>query len=317
MRSAPSQLKRGGVARPLATALIDGSISFDRSAWNLKPTTKHGYRKSRKRFDRWFDDAVGRPATLGDIFNPDNVNAYLADHADRPTMSRNDVIAFHALSKWAVATHIVPKDPLAGVALPRGRGTKRKPFADADVPAIIKAAAESGLGTRDRAIIILALSAALRPAEMVALQLSDVNLSDGWLNVRIETTKTDAGERTIPLDPQAIDSLDEYINDMRGTTEGALFLTMASQPFTYLGFMSMHYRLRDRLRKQGIKYEPYRMRHTGITNWARTGLSATTLKELAGHQSIATTQRYVGRMSKKDLSRLPHAFTAMYGRIAR
>lgn len=303
------------MARSLAQALAEASLSFDRSSLNLKRLTLDGYRKSRKRFDKWFEDEHGRPATIRDLLTEDNVHDYVAAHADSETMVRNDVIAFHAFSRWAVRSHIVLKDPLAAVKLPRGRGTRRKPFADNEVIAIIKAAAESGMGVRDKAIVVLALSAALRPAEMRLLQLSDVNLHEGFLNVRIETTKTDAGERTIPLDPQAIAVLDEYIHDMRGTAEGPLFQTLAGGRFTYLGFMSMHYRLRDRLRKQGISYQPYRMRHTGITNWARTGLNSTTMQQLAGHKSIATTQRYVGRLSKDDLARLPHAFTAMYGRV--
>lgn len=303
------------MARPLSTALADASISFDRSAWNLKPVTLHGYRKSRKRYGCWFEREHGRPATIRDLLSEDNVNDYVVAHAYAPTMARNDVIAFKSFSRWAVRSHIVVKDPLAGVALPRGRGTRRKPFNDAEVPAIIKAAAASGLGVRDRAIVLVGFAASARPVEVWNLQLSDLNLQEGWLNVRIETTKTDAGERTIPLDPQIVAILDEYIHDMRGTEEGPLFLTDDGQPFKYNGFKSMHYRLRDRLRKQGIKYQAYRMRHTGITNWDRAGLSPSTIQQLAGHKSYATTQRYIGKLSKDDLARLPHVFTKTYGKI--
>jgi integrase len=303
------------VARPLSTLFLDALASFERSRWDLKPTTKHGYHKSLKRFARWFEDEHGRPAILRDLTEV-VADDFLAAYADRRTMSRNDCIALHAFSAWATKSHIFLKDPLAGVHLPRGKGGRRKPFGDEEVAAIIKTAAESALGVRDRTIVILGLAAALRPVEMLQLQLSDVNLREGWLNVRLETTKTDAGERTIPLDPQAIAALDEYINDMRGNAPGPLFQTLAGEPFTYLGFMSMHYRLRDRLRLQGIAYQPYRMRHSGITNWARAGLTATTIQQLAGHKSIATTTRYIGRLSNQDLARLPHAFTSTYGRIA-
>lgn len=87
--------------------------------------------------------------------------------------------------------------------LPRAHGTKRKPFTDDEVKTVIAAAAESATGVRDKAIIVLGLATALRPVETWQLQLTDVDLREGWLSVRLDTTKTDAGERVVPLDPQS------------------------------------------------------------------------------------------------------------------
>jgi integrase len=229
-------------------------------------------------------------------------------------MARNDCIALRQLSQWATKAHIFAVDPLRGIELPRGRGGRRKPFRDAEVPAIIKAASDSALGPRDRAVVILGLSAALRPAELWQLQLQDIDLRDGWLMVRLETTKTDAGERSIPLDPQAVAALDEYVSDYRGRVEGPLFLNNRGAAFRYWGFMQLFARLRKRLRDQGIDFSSYRMRHTGITNWARSGVEAPILKQLAGHKSIVTTQNYIGQMSRSDLARIPRAFSDIYGR---
>lgn len=294
------------MARRLSTPLSEAIASFERSRWDLRPSTKLGYLKTLRRFAQLY-------GTLADL-TAENVNDYLASVADHRTMARNDCIALRQLSQWATKAGIFSTDPLRSVELPRGRGGKRKPFPDGEVPAIIKAAAESSFGPRDKAVVVLGLSAALRPAELWQLLLTDVNIREGWLTVRLETTKTDAGERSIPLDPQAIAALDEYVSDYRGNKEGPLFLNNRGVAFRYWGFMAMFARLHNRLREQGVEFSSYRMRHTGITNWARSGVEAPMLKQLAGHKSIVTTQNYIGRMSRSDLARLPSAFSEIYGR---
>jgi len=303
------------MARSLSTSLTAAVASFDRSRWDLKPSTKTSYFKTFNRFGRFIENAIGRPAQLGDLVD-DNVNAFLAQEADRKTMARNDCIALRQLAQWATKNGIFPRDPLAGIELPKGRGGKRKPFADADVKAIIAAASESKLGPRDRAVIVVGLAAALRPAEIWQLQITDVNLREGWLTVRLETTKTDAGQRTIPLDPQAIAALDEYVHDYRGTRDGPLFLNTRGDAFTYWGFMALFARLTRRLEERGIDFSAYRMRHTAITNWVRAGVETLVVKQLAGHKSVVTTQRYVGELTREDLARIPSAFTRIYGRVA-
>jgi len=303
------------VARSLSTSLTAAVASFDRSRWDLKPSTKTSYFKTFSRFGRFVERELGRAAQLGDLVD-DNVNAFLAQEADRKTMARNDCIALRQLAQWATKNGIFPRDPLAAVELPKGRGGKRKPFADADVKAIIAAASDSKFGPRDRAVIVVGLAAALRPAEIWQLRLSDVNLGEGWLTVRLETTKSDAGQRTIPLDPQAIAALDEYVHDYRGTRDGPLFLSARGDAFTYWGFMALFARLSHRLEERGVDFSAYRMRHTGITNWVRAGVETLVVKQLAGHKSVVTTQRYVGELTREDLARIPSAFTRIYGRVA-
>jgi len=296
------------MARSQQTPLASALDSFLRARWDLKPRTKLGYEKSIKRFMRTHD-------TVGELTS-ENVNDYLAGIANHKTMARNDCIALRQFSKWATKSGIFALNPLVSVELPKGHGTKRQPFTDVEAKAIIAEAAKSGNGARDQAIIVLGLATALRPKELWLLQLSDVDLRDGWLSVRLETTKTDAGERVVPLDPQVAALLDEYINDFRGTKPGPLFLNARGDPFAYWGFMSIHYRLRNRLRTKGVDgFQAYRSRHTGITNWVRQGVESPIVQQLAGHKSISTTQLYIGRMQKSDIrNRVPLAFTATYGR---
>lgn len=81
--------------------------------------------------------------------------------------------------------------------------------------------------------------------------------------------------------------------------------------------MAIWHRLRDQLRARGIDgIMAYRARHTAITDWARVGIPAPIMQQLAGHKSIVTTQGYIGRIGTRDLARLPRAFSELYGRVA-
>src|SRR5207247_6158894 len=94
-------------------------------------STKTSYFKTFNRFGRFIENELGRTAQLGDLVD-DNVNAFLTQEADHKTMARNDCIALRQLAQWATKNGIFPRDPLAAVELPKGRGGRRKPFADAD-----------------------------------------------------------------------------------------------------------------------------------------------------------------------------------------
>lgn len=299
------------VARSRSTPLTSALESFVRDRWNLKPNTIRTYSNAIKRFAKTYE-------TLADL-TPDNVNDYLASIADHKTMSRNDCIALHQLAAWAVQRGIFTTDPLASVKLPRGRHGRRKPFDDVEVGRILGAIEDlSALGLRDKCIVALSIQTALRPAEVWQLELADVNLREGYLRVREETTKTEAGARVVPIEPQIIALLDAYIQDLRpDVDQPRVFLNNHGDPLTFWGFMNIHYRLRDKLKAIGIDgYMAYRARHTGLTNWANAGVSAPVLQKLAGHRSIVTTQRYLGDLKVSDLARIPRAFTDSYGRAA-
>lgn len=295
--------------RSLDTALSSAIESFLRARWDLKPNTLRTYRLALARFARVH-------ATLGEL-SAENVDDYLASIAEHRTMARNDAIALRQLSQWATKSRIFLTDPLASVSLPRGHNRRRSPFSAEEVRAVIEAASASPHGVRDRAIVVTAISTGLRPAELWALGIDDLDLRDGFLRVRPETTKTAAGERVVPLDPQCVAALESYLGDERPPKPGRLWLNAHGDPLTFHGFMAIWHRLRDQLRARGMEgIMAYRARHTAITDWARVGIPAPIMQQLAGHKSIVTTQGYIGRIGTRDLARLPRAFSELYGRVA-
>ena len=296
------------LARSLSTPLDEAIESFLRARWDLKPRTARGYAESLRRYAK-------HNKTLADL-TADKVDDYLASIAPKRTMARNDCIALRQLSLWATNARIFTRNPLEAVSLPRGHGTKRRPYSETDVPIIVREAGRGRFGIRNRAMVMVALDCAIRPEENWSLELSDLNLRDGYIRIRPETTKSEAGERVVPIDPQTVAAVSAYLEDERPGKPGRLWLNRHGDPFKYAGFMEIWHDIRDRLKDKGIQVQAYRARHTGITDMAYAGVPLPKLQKIAGHKSIVTTQRYIGPLEARDLANLPRVFSAKYGRLA-
>jgi len=74
-------------------------------------------------------------------------------------------------------------------------------------------------------------------------------------------------------------------------TEGWVFPSgSASGHFEQGSAKNQHFRA---VQLAGVQpFEPYCLRHTGLTDLAETGCDAFTLAKIAGHSSITITQRY-------------------------
>jgi integrase len=104
--------------------------------------------------------------------------------------------------EWAVGADLLAKNVGRYVTGPRAAG--RAPD-DTLTPDEVARVLEAAAGTEWHAPIWLALRYGLRIGELVALEWQNVDLAAGTLTVA--KAKTAAGERTLPLTPEALDVL--------------------------------------------------------------------------------------------------------------
>lgn len=287
----------------------DVAESYLRSKHELRPWTRRSYAKVFVRIARICP-------TIGDL-TLERVNAYLAakTQAGHATIAHHDGGACKRLAAWCVAARILPSDPLAGLSVPTQPKRRRKPFSDAEVDAILAAAQASCHSERDVAIITIAISCALRKDELRRLVWpDDIDLVRAFLHVR--DTKSEAGERTVPLSRRAIALIDSYVKDWRPSpAPGPLFLTQHGDPFSYDGFSQVFSRIKKRL-PASVGFMAHRARNTGLTDWRRAGVDIATLAKIAGHSDISHTERYLGDITPEEIARVPDAFARFHGRRA-
>lgn len=287
----------------------DVAESYLRSKHELRAWTKTSYQKTFTRMARTCP-------TIGDL-TLEFVNDYLAVmlEAGHRTIAHHDGGAAKRLAAWCVTARILPDNPLAALSVPVQPKRRRKPFTDTEVEAIMAAANASCHSERDVTIITLAIACALRKDEIRKLHWpDDIDLKQEFLRVR--DTKSEAGERVIPISRKAIALIDAYVKDWRPSqAPGPLFLTQHGDPFTYDGFSQVFSRIKKRL-PASVNFMAHRARNTGLTDWRRAGVDIATLAKIAGHSDISHTDHYLGDITPAEIKRIPDAFAQFHGRRA-
>lgn len=146
-------------------------------------------------------------------------------------------------------------------------------------------------GTRDKLMIELLYTTGIRRAELVGLQLKDINNSNNTLKVLGKRNK----ERILPLLPSTTFMLQEYVL-LRSKLEkiadsSCLFLTKGGLKI----YETLVYRTINKyfsLVSPKVKKSPHILRHTFATHLLNRGADLNSVKELLGHSSLASTQVY-------------------------
>ncbi len=177
--------------------------------------------------------------------------------------------------------------------------------------------------------VILMFYLAVRPGEIVALQESDFR--NGLLSIQrmesgefeeiepgkytrvsrgvAEHTKTDAGDRDIPLIKKAIDiiTLVMKVNAAHGNSGGYLFLNNGER----IKESGISWRLEKYCNHLNIPYRsPHKIRKTAISCMIDGGMNINTIRKFVGHEDERTTYNnycYDRRTSEQVLNQLENA----------
>ncbi|AVI62506.1 tyrosine-type recombinase/integrase [Halomonas sp. GFAJ-1] len=148
---------------------------------------------------------------------------------------------------------------------------------------------------RNRAMLLLTHWCGMRVGEVASLRVSDVVSEDGSIRseIRLTASQTKGKRARVVYVPSRMRK--ELQNYVQRSTKPArsvyLFNTQKSQRFTANTATQLLQRLYARAGIEGAT--SHSGRRTFITELAGKGVSVRVLAELAGHQSIQTTQRYI------------------------
>ncbi len=233
-------------------------------------------------------------------------------HQSAATISRT-WSTWNQLFTFAVAEQILPGNPMAAIDKPRVPRSRPKAITgDDSVERLLRAAAKGRTGARDPwperdfAVIVTLLTCGLRLSELLGLTIQSVDgpPGDRVVGVRGKGNK----ERTVPLEPEVEAILAEYLETRLRRFPGRLAPTdplFVANDGTAMRRGGLQY-LVDRLyREAGIRTSVpagalvHALRHTFATSLARNGASGVELQRLLGHESLATTQRYVDASARE------------------
>ncbi len=155
--------------------------------------------------------------------------------------------------------------------------------------------------TRDYCILTLFLNCGLRLAELVGLNVRDVNLTEKTMVVTGKGNK----QRKIYLNKACVDALTEYMqirpqNNLKGDDRNALFISRLNKRIGRQAVQLMVYHYLEVIGLDGQHYSCHKLRHTAATLMYQHGnVDVLVLKEMLGHEAIATTEIYTHLENKQ------------------
>ena len=171
-----------------------------------------------------------------------------------------------------------------------------------EVQAILRRCSpRAATGIRNRALIVLMWRAGLRVSEALALRPKDVDLERG--EVRILHGKGDKA-RVVGLDPQAVSIVAAWMQwrKMLDGVDGRrpLLCTLDGGPVYSSYVRTLLRRLGE---KAGIekRVHPHGLRHTFAVQLLREGANMAVIQGALGHESIATTSRYLAHLAPEEV----------------
>jgi integrase/recombinase XerC len=193
-------------------------------------------------------------------------------------------------SDEAVSASGVRRNPANDVRAPKA--TKRLPETlDPDQMArLLEIPPGDSFVTRDRAIMELFYSSGLRLAELVALDMSHLKLTDRTVRVQGKGRK----ERLVPVGSVAAKVLKKWCQERQALAkpnETALFVGRGGRR---LGPRAIQTRVAQWARRQGLRTHvyPHLFRHSFATHLLESSRELRGVQELLGHADISTTQVY-------------------------
>ncbi|HSW46620.1 MAG TPA: tyrosine recombinase, partial [Phycisphaerae bacterium] len=136
------------------------------------------------------------------------------------------------------------------------------------------------LMARDRAILELFYATGLRVSELVGLRLGDIHLDIGYVRCIGKGSK----ERIVPMGSKAVESLKEYIDQLRpelvtGRTTDRVFLSRTGKPLDRTNCWRMVVKYARRMGVSG-KVSPHTLRHSFATHLLAGGADLRVVQEM-------------------------------------
>ncbi len=248
---------------------------------------------------RW-NGAIGRRKAAE--LRPADIEAALAKMMKARPMSRATMVKLRAVLNMAMAwTELrgeIPRNPVVGVALPKGTPSREKVALTA--PQLRDLSAELH-GHDLEALFLLSAGCGLRPGEAAAVTVDALDLEAGTVSV-VQTrrakgsrpyiapeTKTAGSRRTVELPAVTLDALHRHL-DKTGITGGLLFATPTGGP---LWPSSDRAALRKACEAAEVPVvSPNELRHTYATLAREAGVPAHVIAHSMGHTSTRMVEAH-------------------------
>jgi integrase/recombinase XerC len=334
VESSPTGSDAGTVAAPTWFA----DFLIDRATRKPSQHTMTAYRQDFASVAALLTGGSPADIALGDI-TKDTMRAAFAAYASthEPASIRRCWSTWNVLCDFLYTGERIAANPMPFVGRPKPAKTLPRSLPRPAVGALLEAVdgnheslRRTDWAERDLALILTGLLAGLRLDELRRADVGDIRTSTGdgaVIHVRGKAGK----DRTVPFEADLLAVIENYLDSRAvrfpGTTRSSAQQGLSRWPSNVPLFVgrdgeritrgTIQSRVRRAFRRAGPDAQPVRgalvhgVRHTYATELANSNVSVYTLMKLLGHESMATSQRYVAGAARE--TRAAAAQNPLYG----
>ena len=271
---------------------IDGFVMFMIGSGSKSRNTILSYKRDISKYIDFLKDSgtVSIAST-----NRANVLAYLVSlqqQGKAPSTISRTLASLRSFYMYVIDSGVDMKDPTLNLETPKVMRQSPNILTTDEVELLLAQPRRDDVkGLRDRAMLELLYASGIKVSELIGLQVSDVNLEDGFIKCSTYTH-----QRIVPIGKFAVSALETYMNKARGhflldDNIGHLFLNRNGAKLSRQGFWKIlkHYR-----KMAGIEKEitPYTLRHSFAMHLLENGADLKAVSQMLGHSDISATQVY-------------------------
>ncbi len=269
---------------------VDNYLQHLAGERRLSPHTKKAYRRDLKSLCEYCQ--LGGIENWGQLDSQHIRSFAAACHRQglSPRSIQRRLSSVRSFYRYLLREGVTGRNPAQDVSAPKA--PKRLPKTlDADqMTRLVQVTGDDPQVCRDRALMELLYSSGLRLAELVSLNLPDVDVADRTVRVTGKGNKT----RIVPVGRHAIAALRAWLRvraNLANQDETAMFVGARGGRISP---RTVQARLKRWGRIQGIdaSVSPHMFRHSFATHVLESSGDLRAVQELLGHANISTTQIY-------------------------
>lgn len=268
---------------------------FSQFLWlehGLSDNTRSAYTTDLKQCSAWL---ANKKIDLVQV-KRDQLEGYLQYLYQQKFTARSIARILSALRRfyqWLLLEKHIQQDPTLNIVSPKLGRPLPKSLSENDTEALLAAPdITTALGMRDRAMLELLYAAGLRISELINVQMNQVNLKQGVVQVTGKGDKM----RLVPIGENAADWFERYCLEARsellkGRPSDFVFISQQAKPMTRQTFW---HRIKQYAIEAGVKsnISPHTLRHAFATHLLNHGADLRIVQMLLGHSDVSTTTIY-------------------------
>ena len=275
--------------------LVSSFLDYLKVEKGLAPLTVSAYQSDLAQYSEFLRKRKRalREARRQDV--RDFLNSLLSNGVDGRSVARKLSTLRH-FYKYLLLDRYIEIDPTLNMDGPKQWKVLPKSLAKDEVESVLQGPPRAkddrlsqALAVRDRTILEVSYTGALRVSEIINLKREDLKLDMGYMLVRGKGDK----ERIVPLGRVAQEVVRMYLRDARpvlaaGKSSPTLFIARGAKRIT----RQRVWQLVNAASAQGRHASPHMLRHSCATHMVENGADLRTVQTILGHADISTTQVY-------------------------